>query len=89
LAEKPVIQKRRYLSYLLRLWQESPGDPHGESPRDPPLWRASLERPQTGDRLGFASLVDLFTFLERETGTSLPESERSDESGYQPPAISE
>ncbi len=78
-------QQRRYLSYLLRLWQESPG----ETPRDPPLWRASLERPQAGDRLGFASLVDLFDFLVKETGASVPGSERSDENGCQPPAIPE
>jgi hypothetical protein len=50
--------QRRYLSYLLRLWQESSGDP--------PLWRASLESPQTGERRGFASLAELFTFLETE-----------------------
>jgi hypothetical protein len=81
LAEKPKIQRRRYLSYLLRLWQESPGEP--------PLWRASLERPQAGDRLGFASLVDLFDYLAKETGTSPPGSQRSDENGYQPPGMPE
>jgi hypothetical protein len=51
-------QQRRYLSYLLRLWRESGGNP--------PLCRASLESPQTGERRGFASLADLFTFLEKE-----------------------
>ncbi len=69
-------QQRRYLSYLLRLWQESGGDlPHG----DLPLWRASLERPQTGERLGFASLVDLFIFLENETRSSPPGSQPPEE----------
>jgi hypothetical protein len=70
-------QQRRYLAYLLRLWQESGGDP----PRDPPLWRASLERPQSGDRLGFASLADLFAFLDNETGSSSPGSQHPEEEG--------
>jgi hypothetical protein len=51
-------QQRRYMSYLLRLWQQSSGDL--------PLWRASLESPQTGKRQGFASLAELLTFLENE-----------------------
>ena len=69
--------------YLLRMWQESggPNDPHGGRPRDPPLWRASLERPQGGQRLGFASLEDLFAFLENETRSSLPGSQDSEEEG--------
>lgn len=46
MAEKPVIQKRRYLAYLLRLWQESSGSEQGGAP----LWRASLERPQSDER---------------------------------------
>jgi hypothetical protein len=53
-------EKGRYQSYLLRLWQERAGDPR--------QWRASLERPLTGERLGFASLGDLIRFLEDETG---------------------
>ena len=76
MAEKSAKRQRRYLSYLLRLWQESGGDlPRGNAPRGPALWRASLERPQGGERLGFASLVDLFAFLESETGSGLPGSE--------------
>ena len=76
MTDKPAKQQRRYLSYLLRLWQESGGDPaHGNAPRSPPLWRASLERPQGGERLGFASLADLFAFLQNETGLGLPGSE--------------
>jgi len=53
-------QKQRYLSYLLRLWQTSDGEEL--------LWRASLEMPGTGDRRGFASLKDMFDFLEAQTG---------------------
>lgn len=67
MAEETITQHRQYLSYLLRLWQASRGDP----PRDPPLWRASLESPQTGVRLGFASLRDLCAFLEEETRSTL------------------
>jgi len=76
-------QQRRYLSYLLRLWQESAGDPPGGDPPggDPPLWRASLERPQDGERLGFASLEALFAFLDKETGASSPGLKRSEEEG--------
>jgi hypothetical protein len=81
MAEKRVNQERRYLSYLLRLWQENGGDP--------PLWRASLERPQHGERLGFASLVDLFDFLDKETESGSPGPERSDDERCQRPATPE
>ena len=81
-------QQRRYLAYLLRLWQEggSPagdplGDPLGEALGDPPLWRASLEWPQSGDAKAFASLEDLFAFLEKETRLSPPDSECPEEEG--------
>jgi hypothetical protein len=50
--------KRGYMAYLLRLWQATEGD---GAP-----WRASVESPQTGERRGFASLTELFTFLENE-----------------------
>ncbi|MGD8793689.1 MAG: hypothetical protein PVF47_14135 [Anaerolineae bacterium] len=53
-------RRRGYVAYLLRLWQVEEGE---HAP-----WRASLESPQTGTRQGFASLVDLFTFLEKQTG---------------------
>jgi hypothetical protein len=50
MSEKP----RRYLSYLLRLWQASSG---GEL-----VWRASLEDPHTGERRGFACLAELIAY---------------------------
>lgn len=53
-------EQRRYLSYLLRLWQTSDGTKQ--------IWRASLESPGTGERRGFASLEDLFDFLLAQTG---------------------
>jgi hypothetical protein len=68
-------QEGRYLAYLLRLWQESSGS------SDPPLWRASLQRPQSDEVQGFASLGELFAFLENETRSSLPGSQDSEEEG--------
>jgi hypothetical protein len=81
MAENPMSQQRRYISYLLRLWQEGGGERT--------LWRASLESPQGGDRLGFASLEDLVAFLENETGASSAGLKRRDEGGRQPSAIPE
>jgi hypothetical protein len=40
-----------YVSCLLRLWRES---------AQKAVWRASLEDPHTGERLGFASVDELF-----------------------------
>ena len=64
-----------YKSYLLRLWQDDSGDmlcSREEAPvdhrEDKATWRASLERSLTGQKQGFASLDDLFTFLRRQTG---------------------
>ena len=73
MAEDTIRRKRQYLYYLLRLWQASGGslDPLG----DPLLWRASLESSQTGAPLGFASLWDLFAFLEEETRSIPPGSQ--------------
>ncbi len=52
-------EQARYSSFLLRLWHA--GDDGS------PVWRASLENPHTGEHLGFASLRELFTYLERQT----------------------
>ncbi|MBI4785494.1 MAG: hypothetical protein HY782_00385 [Chloroflexi bacterium] len=43
-----------YLSYLLRLWGAGA------------TCRASLESPMTGERRGFASIKDLFAFLQAQ-----------------------
>lgn len=67
-------KQRRYVSYLLRLWQtQSDGEL---------AWRASLEDSHTGKLTGFASLADLFAYLERETApgdNDKPESSSRDE----------
>jgi hypothetical protein len=43
---------KRYHAFLLRLWPELPDG-----------WRATLEDARTGQRLGFASLEQLFAHL--------------------------
>jgi hypothetical protein len=48
----PAIRK---LSFILRLWSVDQGNTSD--------WRASLEILGTGERLGFASLEELFAFL--------------------------
>ena len=49
------LKKPHHLSYLLRLWRT-------EGLRDFE-WRASLEIPETGQRIGFANLEQLFAYL--------------------------
>ncbi|MFO7538143.1 MAG: hypothetical protein R6X32_08775 [Chloroflexota bacterium] len=51
--------KLRYFSCLLRLWET---EADGQI-----VWRVLLEYPATGQRRGFASLAELFVFLEEET----------------------
>jgi hypothetical protein len=67
MAEEP----QEYQSYLLRLWRTSS--------RGKPVWRASLESAQTGERRGFADLASLFAFLEQQT-------RNNGEHGSRPPA---
>jgi len=50
-----VSVEKKYQAYLLRLWRGD--DPAVSS------WRASLEDPRTGERIGFESLECLFAFL--------------------------
>jgi hypothetical protein len=51
-------EQRPYFAYMLRLWCVSA---NGDV-----VWRASIEDPHTGERHGFASLEQLFKFLERQ-----------------------
>ncbi len=50
-----TTQNKRYLAYLLRLWQVQQGGQW--------LWRASLEDSRTGEQHGFASPEKLIEFL--------------------------
>jgi len=58
-------EERDYVAYLLRLWREKGGRTT--------QWRASLQHPHSGERVGFANLEELFGFLRRKTD-DLPES---------------
>ena len=51
-------QRQGYVSFLLRLWRVEDRGKSG--------WRASLEEPGGGDRLGFASIDNLCAFLRWE-----------------------
>jgi len=62
-----------YLSYLLRLWQESERALEG---REEPVWRASLTSPATGERVGFANLEELMAYLQ-ERMANAPDSEEA------------
>lgn len=58
-------ESRRYLAYLLRLWQVAGTD-------GGPVWRASLEDVHTGARLGFGSLEQILAFLVDTTAGPPP-----------------
>ena len=60
---KGTPERRDYLSYLLRLWRVG---------KQKAVWRASLESPHTGERIGFASLGDLFDHLTALTQGAAP-----------------
>ncbi|MEJ2736834.1 MAG: hypothetical protein P8189_25265 [Anaerolineae bacterium] len=48
-----------YISYLLRVWRSN---------GDATTWRASLQNPHTGERIGFASINELCAFLRQQIG---------------------
>lgn len=52
------MEEKNYYAYLLRIWRE--GDQGG--------WRASLENPHTGEKMGFADMEKLFVFLAEVAG---------------------
>jgi len=58
------LKKTHHRSYLLRLWRtEGLGDFE---------WRASLEIPETGQRIGFANFEQLFVYLMDLTEGHVP-----------------
>ncbi len=48
-----------YQVYVMRIWQEQ---------TDSPVWRFSLEDPNTGHQRGFSCLTELVAYLEDTTG---------------------
>ena len=67
------LKKPHHLSYLLRLWRTE-GFQDFE-------WRASLEIPETGQRIGFANLEQLFVYLMDLTegqATTRPRTEKTE-----------
>lgn len=52
----------RYLSYVLRCWQE----PSMHAGRETSVWRFSLQDPRTDQRRGFATLEALLISLQEE-----------------------
>ena len=55
------LKAARCRSYLLRMWRtDEPGDFR---------WRALLEIPETGQRIGFPGLEELFAYLMERTTT--------------------
>jgi hypothetical protein len=55
-----MTKRRRYLSYLLRMWQTSDGKET--------VWRALLQSPDGKERHGFASLEELTDFIKDQAG---------------------
>lgn len=49
-------ERSGYLSYLLRLWSEKN--------QEKLIWRASLERPGSEERLGFKDLESVFDYIQ-------------------------
>lgn len=63
-----VGEPQDYFAYLLRLWRETGGQNT--------WWRASLQDPHSGERVGFAHLDELVAFLRERTGLA-PQTEDS------------
>ena len=57
-----VPKETRYLSYILRCWQEQ----SVHAGRETRVWRYSLEDPRTNERHGFATLEALLISLQGE-----------------------
>ena len=76
------MQKKRtdYLSYLLRLWRDEDQE-HSQVKDQGACWRASLQSPQSGKRIGFLSLEELFDYLRCETEGARGQDGKGDEMG--------
>ncbi len=63
MPEPTLLKPTNYTAYLVRMWQETPRTP----------WRAFAQCASTGEKFYFATLADLFAFLEAQTGHSQTE----------------
>jgi hypothetical protein len=61
-----------YFSYILRLWRVE-GEEVQAGCVNESKFRASLDDPQTGDRVGFANLEALFDYIRKVTKPSKEE----------------
>ncbi len=59
MSDSPESSTATYQVYVMRIWQEQ---------TDPPVWRFSLEDPNSGHQRGFSCLPELTAYLESETG---------------------
>ncbi len=53
------MQPEDYMSFLVRLWRDQPGDDQ------PDGWHGEIEHVQTGSRWRFGTLGDLLAFLQQ------------------------
>lgn len=71
-----IDEQRQYLSYLLRLWQERTASPA--------VWRASLEDSHTGERMGFADIMQLLAFLKEQIAVEPQPQPKSTDNNNEP-----
>lgn len=57
MPELELFKPANYSAYLIRVWQENPHTP----------WRASAQCATTGRKHYFATLADLYAFLDAQT----------------------
>ena len=62
MSKLEVEQTQQYQSFLVRMWQDSPGVP----------WRASTHNVLTGEERRFADMESLFLFLQGQTADRHP-----------------
>jgi hypothetical protein len=53
-------------SLILRIWQEK-GEVLRGGVEEKSIWRASLENPHTGERVGFDNMEDLCSYIKKHT----------------------
>ena len=57
-----VDERKVSVAYLLRLWRAD----HSRKDAAATIWHASLEQVDSGERIGFGNLDELFGFLNEE-----------------------